>query len=110
MLPADLFLKVLYGSVAELNHLTTSETEKMIVVLMSQDMFIMTVSLPKDDLPEKTAFHHNPQGAVEGGPGNSFIPATYTDEKVIHLKMAVSRKNFPEDKLSLRGKLQTFRP
>ena len=94
MLPAHLFLEVLYGTIVEFNYLTAPETEEVIVVLMSQDMFIMAMSFPEEDLPEKTAFHQKPQSAVKGGPGNSFIPATYTEEKVVHLKMAVGRKDF----------------
>jgi hypothetical protein len=94
VLLADFLLKILYGTVSELNYPLTFQAEEVIMMLMPQYMFIMTMFFFKENLSQKTAFQKKPQGAVNGRTGNPLILPMYTNEKVIHLKMAMSREGF----------------
>ena len=44
-------LQALYRTITELNHSPTSQAEKMVMMLMPQDMFIVAMPLSEENLP-----------------------------------------------------------
>ena len=73
------------------------------MVVVAVNMLVVPMAIGEIHLPDKTAIHEEGQGPVNGGLGDLGAIALEQQIQLIHIKMAVPGKNFPQNLLALRG-------
>jgi len=85
-------LKPLYRFIRKLDDLSTSQTNQVIVVLMSEYVFVMAVPLAEDHLAQQTALDQQRQRSVHRGLRYPMAVLPYAENEILGFKMLVNGK------------------
>ena len=74
----------------------------MVVFVVAVNMLVMPVAVAEIHFPDQAAVDKQRQGPVDGGLGDLGALALEQQIKLIHVKVAMHREDFPENLLALR--------
>jgi hypothetical protein len=106
----QLFFQELQAGLLKLLDFAAAQAAEMIMMVVAVNMFVVPVSFKKIHLTDEAAIHKEGQRPVNGGLGDLGAFALEQQIKLIHVKMAVPGKNFPQNLLALGGAPQAPLP
>jgi hypothetical protein len=103
---AHAVLKTLDPFVRKLYRPTASGADHVIVMLVAEDMLVVTVFLRGMNFPKKTAFYKKRERAVDARSRDTHPPTPQAVRNVVRLEVLVNAENLSQDELPLRRTLQ----
>ena len=106
LLVADLLLKSFNHSIAEFYCAPALDADQMVVMPVTDDMFVNLSRFPQPHGPDETAFDQQLQHPVDGGPRDVLVFCLEHVNKLVGVEVAVGLKNGFDNIPPLGGSLE----